>query len=151
MNSVCVTVRPTQGGWMLAYGSEPPLVFLSGGRAEAGAHRLGQSLATAGADATVIVHDRAGQVVGATRYRGEGVPGREIRGGGLAAGALAGGGGIRTPGGAAAGAAPGSAFSGGATGGRPRAGFDWARRSLNSEPTFQSGQALELARLRPTS
>ena len=68
MTDVHVTVRPTQGGWMLAYGRNPPLVFLSGGRAEAGAHRLGQSLATVGSDALVLVHDRTGQVVGETRY-----------------------------------------------------------------------------------
>jgi hypothetical protein len=64
MPDVHVTVRPTQGGWMLVYGRNPPLVFLSGGRAEAGAHRLGQSLATVGSDALVRVHDRSGAVVG---------------------------------------------------------------------------------------
>jgi hypothetical protein len=69
MTDIHVTVRPTQGGWMLIHGRNPPLVFLSGGRAEAGAHRLGQSLATVGADARVLVHDRSGQVVGETRYR----------------------------------------------------------------------------------
>jgi len=71
MTDVHVSVSPTQGGWMLVYGLNPPLVFLSGGRAEAGAHRLGQSLATIGSDATVRVHDRAGQVIGETRYRPE--------------------------------------------------------------------------------
>jgi hypothetical protein len=69
MTDVYVNVRPTQGGWMLVFGRNPPLVFLSGGRAEAGAHRLGQSLATGGSDAMVRVHDRTGQVVGETRYR----------------------------------------------------------------------------------
>jgi hypothetical protein len=69
MTDVYVNVRPTQGGWMLVFGPNPPLVFLSGGRAEAGAHRLGQSLATVGSDAMVRVHDRTGQVVGETRYR----------------------------------------------------------------------------------
>jgi hypothetical protein len=68
MTDVHVSVRPIQGGWMLVCGPDPPLVFLSGGRAEAGAHRLGQSLATIGSDATVRVHDRTGQVVGETRY-----------------------------------------------------------------------------------
>jgi hypothetical protein len=69
MTDLHVSVSPTQGGWMLVYGPHPPLVFLSGGRAEAGAHRLGQSLASSGSDAMVRVHDRAGQVVGETRYR----------------------------------------------------------------------------------
>jgi hypothetical protein len=68
MIDVHVSVSPTQGGWMLVYGPNPPLVFLSGGRAEAGAHRLGQSLAMIGSDAMVRVHDRTGQVVGETRY-----------------------------------------------------------------------------------
>jgi hypothetical protein len=63
-----VNVRPTQGGWMLVFERHPPLVFLSGGKAEAGAHRLGQSLATVGSDALVRVHDRSGQVVGETHY-----------------------------------------------------------------------------------
>jgi hypothetical protein len=68
MTDVQVTVRPTQGGWMIVYGRHPPLVFLSGGRAEAGAHRLGQLLATSGSDALVQVHDRSDQVIGETRY-----------------------------------------------------------------------------------
>jgi hypothetical protein len=74
MTDVHVSVRPTQGGWMLVYERHLPLVFLSGGRAEAGAHRLGQSLAAIGSDAMVRVHDRSGQVVGETRYRRETAP-----------------------------------------------------------------------------
>jgi hypothetical protein len=71
MTDVHVSVRPTQGGWMLVFERHPPLVFLSGGKAEAGAHRLGQSLATVGSDALVRVHDRSGEVVGETRYFGD--------------------------------------------------------------------------------
>jgi hypothetical protein len=68
MTDVQVIVSPAQGGWILHSAPYPPLVFLSGGRAEAGAHRLGQSLASAGSDALVLVHDRRGQVIGETRY-----------------------------------------------------------------------------------
>jgi len=75
MSGVQVTVRPTQGGWMLVLGRNPPLVFLSGGRAEAGAHRLGQSLASIGSDVLVRVHDRTGEVVGETRYFRDALPG----------------------------------------------------------------------------
>ena len=79
MSDIQVIVSPAQGGWMLHSEPHSPLVFLSGGRAEAGAHRLARSLARAGSDALVLVQDRCGQVIGVTRYLRDAVPVRRPR------------------------------------------------------------------------
>jgi hypothetical protein len=64
-----VDVRPVAGGWLLdCPASHEPLMFLSGGKAESKAHQMARCLAALGAEVEVVVHDRAGQVVGTTRY-----------------------------------------------------------------------------------
>jgi hypothetical protein len=74
MKSFEVKVRPAQGGWLVFPGCAEPQVFFSGAHAEARAHRIGRSIARTGSDAMVVVHDRADQVVGTTRYFGDGGP-----------------------------------------------------------------------------
>ena len=72
LKDVLLRVRPAGEGWMVDCGREvAQLHFLSGGRAEAQAHALAQTLARTGADARVLVHDRAERLVGSTRYFAE--------------------------------------------------------------------------------
>lgn len=73
MKDIQVSVRPAQGGWLVFSGAAEPLVFFSGAHAEARAHRLGRSIARCGSDVVVRVHDRSDQIVGTTRYFGDGV------------------------------------------------------------------------------
>ncbi len=69
MEDVRLHVRPAADGWLVdAAGAVEPLVFRSGGRAEAQAHALARTLAAAGQAARVMIHDRALRVVGSTLY-----------------------------------------------------------------------------------
>ena len=70
MREVMVFVRPAHGGWKVETAvSDAPLMFLSGAKAEVAAHALARRIARrGGADAQVVVEDRARQVVGAKRY-----------------------------------------------------------------------------------
>jgi hypothetical protein len=69
MDDTMVKVEPSGSGWVVDGGlGLQPLMFLSGAKAEAQAHALARSLASAGSDARVAVHDRAQQLVGAYRY-----------------------------------------------------------------------------------
>jgi hypothetical protein len=64
-----VKVSRSGGGWIVASdGNLEPLLFLSGARAEAQAHLLARSLASAGTSVSVAVHDRADQLVGRHSY-----------------------------------------------------------------------------------
>ncbi len=71
MQTVDIRVAPVAGGWMVE--GPPglaPLVFHSGGRAEAAAVALARAAATAaGADARLAVLDRSGDLVGTRRFR----------------------------------------------------------------------------------
>ncbi len=69
MRSERIEVRPVAGGWRLdCPASDHPLMFASGGRAEAKAHQLARCLARLGREVDVVVHDRAERVVGLTHY-----------------------------------------------------------------------------------
>lgn len=59
-----VWVSPLAGGWAVLCAGMEPLVFRSGGRAEAHARRLAASLAKLGAAAQVRVLDRRRSLVG---------------------------------------------------------------------------------------
>jgi hypothetical protein len=66
-----IKVVPVDGGWSVQcrlVGA--PQMFLSGARAEETARRLAQTVARAGADARVVVHDRSHALVGTQRYFG---------------------------------------------------------------------------------
>jgi hypothetical protein len=69
VNDTMLKVRRVGAAWIVdgARGLEP-LLFLSGAKAEAQAHTLARSLAEAGGDARVAVHDRSEQLVGTVRY-----------------------------------------------------------------------------------
>jgi hypothetical protein len=64
-----IVVAPVGGGWCMSCTCEEPLMFLSGGRAEAEARRLAQCLARLGLWCDVEVHDRRDRLVGRTVYR----------------------------------------------------------------------------------
>lgn len=69
MKQFHVRVRPLAEGWIVEPdGAVEPLIFRSGGRAEAQAHDLARTLAAAGAPVEVLIHDRTSEVVGSTTY-----------------------------------------------------------------------------------
>lgn len=69
MHDVLLQVRPVAQGWLVECTHwVEPLIFRSGARAEAQAHAVAKSLASAGNDARVVVHDRTHHLVGTTRY-----------------------------------------------------------------------------------
>jgi hypothetical protein len=69
MRDILLQVRPAAPGWLLeCAGAMEPLMFLSGAKAEAQAHTLAKSLAGAGNDTRVLVHDATHHLVGSTRY-----------------------------------------------------------------------------------
>lgn len=69
MRSVEFLVSPITGGWMVRGGSDlEPLVFRSGGRAEAKAEAMAQAMTAAGVDTQVVILDRSGQMVGTKRF-----------------------------------------------------------------------------------
>jgi hypothetical protein len=64
-----IAVTPVDGGWSIACdGGLEPMLFLSGGRAEAHARALARRLSEAGDTVEVVVRDRNSAVVGSTRY-----------------------------------------------------------------------------------
>jgi hypothetical protein len=63
-----ITVEPAPGGWRVMCDWMEPLMFLSGGRAEAQACALAASLAKVGDHAHVVIHDRGKSLVGKRRY-----------------------------------------------------------------------------------
>jgi hypothetical protein len=69
MDEISMTVRSVGGGWMVegATGLQP-LLFLSGAKAEAQAHRLARCLARTRCDARVEVLDRNEQLLGTACY-----------------------------------------------------------------------------------
>ena len=62
-----ISVLPVEGGWLVQADDGEPVLFFSGGRAEAYARRLAQAWGATGACASVVVHDRGGERVGAWR------------------------------------------------------------------------------------
>ncbi len=69
MRSVEFLVSPITGGWMVKGGPDlEPLVFRSGGRAEAKAVAMAQAMTAAGVDTQVVILDRSGQMVGTKRF-----------------------------------------------------------------------------------
>ena len=63
-----IWVSPLADGWAVLCAGLEPLVFRSGGRAEAQAQRLAACLAALGRGAQVRVLDRARNLVGARLY-----------------------------------------------------------------------------------
>ncbi len=69
MRSVEFLVSPVTGGWMVKGGPDlEPLMFRSGGRAEAKAEAMAKAMTAAGVDTQVVVLDRSGQMVGTKRF-----------------------------------------------------------------------------------
>ena len=69
MDDIMFHVRPAGHGWLVeAAAGVQPLLFHSGAKAEAQAHALAKCVAGVGHDARVLIHDRAEQIVGSTRY-----------------------------------------------------------------------------------
>ncbi len=63
-----ILVAPLAGGWAVVCAGLEPLVFRSGGRAEAQAKRLALALARLGRAAQVRIFDRARNLVGTRIY-----------------------------------------------------------------------------------
>jgi len=63
-----IVVTPVGGGWCMSCTCEEPLMFLSGGHAEAEARRLAQCLARLGLSCDVEIHDRRDRLVGRMVY-----------------------------------------------------------------------------------
>jgi hypothetical protein len=64
-----IAVAPVDGGWSLACDCGlQPMLFLSGGRAEAHARALARRLSEAGGEVRVTVRDRSRAVVGQALY-----------------------------------------------------------------------------------
>ena len=75
MDEIMMTVRTVDGGWIVegATGLEP-LLFRSGAKAEAQAHRLARCLARTQRDARITVLDRNAQLLGTAWYFAEAGP-----------------------------------------------------------------------------
>jgi hypothetical protein len=72
MTAVTISVLPIDNGWSVH--QEPggePLVFLSGGRAEAAARRLAKASTRSGLAAELLIKDRGGGLVGRFHYPAE--------------------------------------------------------------------------------
>jgi len=63
-----IWVSPLADGWAVLCAGIEPLVFRSGGRAEAAAKRLAKALAKLGREVQVRVLDRARNLVGTELY-----------------------------------------------------------------------------------
>jgi hypothetical protein len=64
-----IAVAPVDGGWSLACDAGlEPVMFLSGGRAEAQARALARRLSEDGGVVRVTVRDRSSAVIGSVRY-----------------------------------------------------------------------------------
>jgi hypothetical protein len=69
MTQVIYSVFPVQAGWAVQLQPDGhPLVFFSGGRAEAAARALCKASGSSGVTAEVRVHSRDGEFVGGWRY-----------------------------------------------------------------------------------
>lgn len=68
MFEMTISVLPVDGGWVVQADGEEASLFLSGGRAEAHAQRLGKAAWRAGSRALVVVHNRDGLQIGAWRF-----------------------------------------------------------------------------------
>ena len=69
VNEVALIVHPVDGGWSVDCAALwPPLMFLSGSKAEQKAHELANSVRLTGCDVRVEVQDRAAQTAGVTWY-----------------------------------------------------------------------------------
>ena len=63
-----IWVQPLAGGWAVLCAGLEPLVFRSGGRAEAQAKRLAACLARLGRAVQVRIHDRAQNLIATQLY-----------------------------------------------------------------------------------
>jgi hypothetical protein len=68
MPEMTISVLPVEGGWAVQPEGGEASLFLSGGRAEAHAQRLGRAAWRNGAPALVVVHNRRGEQVGVWRF-----------------------------------------------------------------------------------
>lgn len=68
METWTYSVVPVPGGWAVEQPSGLPLMFLSGGRAEAKAKELAQQAAARGGCAEVLVFDRDNSLLARRRY-----------------------------------------------------------------------------------
>jgi hypothetical protein len=67
-----IAVAPVEGGWSVACDAvREPMMFLSGGRAEAQARALAMRLSEAGDEVELTVRDRAHVLVGRASYPGQ--------------------------------------------------------------------------------
>ncbi|MEO8115763.1 MAG: hypothetical protein ABI655_15345 [Phenylobacterium sp.] len=64
-----ISVSPVEGGWAVRFDySLQPMMFLSGGRAEAQARAMAAVMNSLGHAAEVRVHDRSGRLAGQSSY-----------------------------------------------------------------------------------
>lgn len=64
-----ISVSPVEGGWAVRFDNRlQPMMFLSGGRAEAQARAMATVLNRLGQGAEVRVHDRSGRLAGCRSY-----------------------------------------------------------------------------------
>jgi hypothetical protein len=68
MTTKTFSVVPIGGGWAVEQASGDPLMFPSGGRAEAKAKQLAELTRRMGGSARVLIHDRNGALVGQKAY-----------------------------------------------------------------------------------
>jgi hypothetical protein len=69
VDDIMFHVRPAGQGWLVdSGGGVERLHFFSGAKAEAQAHALARCVSSVGHDARVLIHDRAEQIIGSTRY-----------------------------------------------------------------------------------
>lgn len=68
METWTYSVVPVPGGWAVEQPSGLPLMFLSGGRAEAKAKQLAEQAASRGDCAEVLVFDRHHSLLASRRY-----------------------------------------------------------------------------------
>jgi hypothetical protein len=66
-----ISVDPVERGWCVSGPLEQRRVFLTGGRAEHQARKLGRGLAALGQTAIIEIHDRAGAMAGSVLYLAE--------------------------------------------------------------------------------
>jgi hypothetical protein len=66
-----ISVGPVERGWCVTGPLEQRRVFITGGRAESQARKLGERLAAMGQTAIVEIHDRAGAIAGSVLYLAE--------------------------------------------------------------------------------